>query len=318
MRRLLVSITTLSSVILLAGCSRASLAGSDARWTSTARAGSLDLLGVTLIDATHGWAVGEIDPRGTGGAVFRTIDGGRHWEPIAPKTEIFTAVSFINQQTGWIAGFAGRIERTDDGGRTWKQQRAERGSEALNAICAIDERRVWAVGVRGFAVHTDDGGATWIPVATGRNEGFWSVRFATPDRGWIVGDGGVILHTTDTGIHWTRVNSGTSKALFGLAAIAPSVAIVAGQDGTIVRSDDGTTWTEIKSTVSENLNAVAAASASRWLAVGAHGVMVESRDGGRTWSRLSLISPFNLLAASLIDDRHGVAVGQQGVVQVYQ
>jgi photosystem II stability/assembly factor-like uncharacterized protein len=307
-------------VIGVVGCSRTSLTAGSAEphWTSAARAGSLDLLGVTLIDAKNGWAVGEIDPRGTGGAVYRTIDAGRHWERIAPKTEIFTAVSFVNPQTGWIAGFAGRIERTDDGGRTWKQQRAEHGSEALNAIFAIDDRRAWAVGVRGTVVHTDDGGATWTATATGRNEGFWSVRFASPDRGWIVGDGGVILHTTDAGVHWSRVNSGTSKALFGLAAIAPSLAIAVGQDGTIVRSEDGTAWTEIASGVSENLNAVTAASTSRIVAVGARGVMLDSRDGGRSWSRAPSVSPLNLLSADLIDDSHGVAVGQQGVVHVYQ
>jgi photosystem II stability/assembly factor-like uncharacterized protein len=307
-------------VISLSGCNRTSLTAGSAepRWISATRAGSLDLLSVTLIDANHGWAVGEIDPRGTGGAVYRTIDGGRHWEPIAAKTEIFSAVSFVNSETGWIAGFAGRIERTDDGGRTWKQQRAEHGSEALNAIFAIDVRRAWAVGVRGLVVHTDDGGATWTATETGRNEGFWSVRFASPDRGWIVGDAGVILHTTDGGVHWTRVNSSTSKTLFGLTAIAPRVAIAVGQDGTIVRSEDGTTWTEIASGVSENLNAVTAASSSRVMAVGARGVIIDSRDGGRTWSRLPAVSPLNLLSAQLIDDSHGVAVGQQGVVHVYQ
>jgi photosystem II stability/assembly factor-like uncharacterized protein len=319
MRPFLLFIATLF-VIGLSGCSRTSLTAGSAEphWTSATRAGSLDLLGITLIDAKHGWAVGEIDPRGSGGAVYRTIDAGRHWEPIAPTTEIFTAVSFVSSQTGWIAGFAGRIERTDDGGRTWKQQRAEHGSEALNAIFAIDDRRAWAVGVRGIVVHTEDGGATWTAIATGRNEGFWSVRFTSPDRGWIVGDSGVILHTTDAGVHWNRVNSGTSKALFGVAAIAPSLAIAVGQDGTIVRSEDGTTWTEIASGISENLNAVTAASAARMAAVGARGVMIDSRDGGRTWSRAPSVSPLNLMSAHLIDDSHGVAVGQQGVVHVFQ
>jgi photosystem II stability/assembly factor-like uncharacterized protein len=318
MRPFLLVLATL--FLSLPGCSRTSLTAGSAEphWTSAARAGSLDLLGVTLIDAKNGWAVGDIDPRGTGGAVYRTMDAGRHWAPIAPKIEIFTAVSFVNAQTGWIAGFAGRIERTDDGGRTWKQQRAAPGSEALNAVVAIDDRRAWAVGVRGTVVHTEDGGATWTAIATGRNEGFWSVRFASPDRGWIVGDGGVILHTTDGGVHWNRVNSGTAKALFGLSVIAPSLAIAVGQDGTIVRSEDGITWTAVSSGVSENLNAVTAASASRWLAVGAHGVMIDSRDGGRTWSRMPSVSPLNLMSADLIDDRHGVAVGQQGVVHVYQ
>src|SRR5262249_16171948 len=47
-------------------------------WSVAERAGTLDLLSVDFVDSARGWAVGDIDPRGTGGAVFQTIDGGRH------------------------------------------------------------------------------------------------------------------------------------------------------------------------------------------------------------------------------------------------
>src|ERR1700750_1317307 len=78
-------------------------------WSVAERAGRLDLLSVDFVDSTRGWAVGDIDPRGTGGAVFHTIDGGRHWAPLAGRTEVSTSVHFIDHTTGWIAGFAGRI-----------------------------------------------------------------------------------------------------------------------------------------------------------------------------------------------------------------
>jgi photosystem II stability/assembly factor-like uncharacterized protein len=303
------------SLLCCAACSGVSsnAASAEPRWSSSARAGALDLLGVDLINANDGWAVGEIDPRGLGGAVYRTADAGRHWQPIAAKTEVFSAVDFINAQTGWIAGFAGRIERTDDGGVSWTSQRGERGVEALNAICAIDDRRAWAVGVRGLALRTDDGGATWMAVATGRSEDLWAVRFATPEHGWITGDGGVILGTVDGGAHWTRATSTTSNALYGLATVGQTTAIAVGQAGTIIRTEDGASWTAIASNVTDNLNAVAA-SASRLLAVGAHGAIVESKDAGRSWTLTPGISSVNLLAAALLDDTHALAVGQRGTV----
>jgi photosystem II stability/assembly factor-like uncharacterized protein len=301
-----------------AGCSRTGFtASSDSQWTSAARAGSLDLLSVSLAGAQHGWAVGDIDPRGSGGAVYYSNDAGRHWQPIASTTEVFSAVDFVNPQIGWIAGFAGRIERTDDGGRTWKSQRSERGAETLNAICAIDERRAWAVGVRGLVVRTVDGGATWTPVVTGRAEDFWAVRFATPDRGWITGDAGLILQTIDGGANWARAASGTSRALYGLAA-SPAATVAVGESGTVLRSDAGGSWTTVTVDVGENLNAVAAAPPSKWLAVGARGTTIASDDGGRTWTRAAVVSPSNLLAVDLADPRQGVAVGQRGAVHVYR
>src|SRR5262249_25924558 len=111
-----------------------------APWRATDRAGTLDLLSVDLIDPLNGWAVGDIDPRGIGGAVFHTIDGGRHWAALAARTEVATSVHFIDRKIGWIAGHAGRIDRTDDGGVTWQPQRPERGRDVFNAIWAVDDR----------------------------------------------------------------------------------------------------------------------------------------------------------------------------------
>src|SRR5438045_986617 len=106
--------------------------GTQATWSTAERAGTLDLFSVDLVDAANGWAVGDIDPRGVGGAVFHTMDGGHHWRPIAGRTEVSTSVHFIDRRTGWIAGYAGRIDRSDDGGLSWRPQRPERGRGVFN------------------------------------------------------------------------------------------------------------------------------------------------------------------------------------------
>src|SRR5262249_26237999 len=138
-----------------------------ATWSVAERAGGLDLLGVDMADALPGWAVGDIDPRGIGGAVFHTIDGGRHWAPLAARTEVATSVHFIDQKTGWIAGAAGRIDRSDDGGMSWRPQRPERGREGFNSIWAVDDPHAWGGGVNGLGVRTVGGGGTWAPMAVG-------------------------------------------------------------------------------------------------------------------------------------------------------
>lgn len=278
--------------------------------------GTLDLLAVDFVDAQTGWAVGDIDPRGAGGAIHQTLDGGLNWRPIARTNEILTAVHFVSRKIGWVAGHAGRIERTDDGGLTWKPQRIEREGEVLNSIFFIDQRTGWVAGGSGLALRTTNGGETWSKVETTRVEDLWAVRFSAPDRGWIVGEDGLILSTTDAGNTWTKQPSGTSRALLGLATLA-SVVIVVGEGGTILRSEGGSEWSPVKSATPLTLNAVAV-SGKIACAVGAKGTLAESTDEGLSWRTLTAASPRDLISIDLPDPAHAVAVGQRGSLQLLQ
>src|SRR5437868_8525325 len=122
-------------LVTVASCGGRSIPSSEAaRWSSGPNVGRLDLLAVDFINAQTGWAVGEIDPGGTGGAIYQTLDGGRSWHPLARTNEILASVNFVSPKLGFVAGHAGRIERTDDGGLSWKAQRMEREGEVLNSI----------------------------------------------------------------------------------------------------------------------------------------------------------------------------------------
>jgi len=278
--------------------------------------GTLDLLAVNFVDAQTGWAVGDIDPRGAGGAIYQTIDGGLSWRPIARTNEILTAVHFVSRKIGWVAGHAGRIERTDDGGLTWKPQRIEREGEVLNSIFFIDHQTGWVAGGSGLALRTTNGGETWNKVETARIEDLWAVRFSTPDRGWIAGEDGLILSTTDGGNTWTRQPSGTSRALLGLATL-PTAVIVVGEGGTILRSELGSEWNFVNSATPLTLNAVAV-SGKIACAVGAKGTLAESTDEGLSWRTFTAASPRDLTSIDLPDPAHAVAVGQRGSLQLLE
>ena len=141
------------------------------------RAGTLDLLSVDMVDPSHGWAVGDIDPRGTGGAVWRTTDSGRHWMRLAGLVEVAMSVHFVNQQTGWIAGYAGPIDRTDDGRASWRPQRPERAGEVFNSITTI---------------RSDDAGASWKRVAPVVDETLTALVLMDPHHGAAVGRKGYV------------------------------------------------------------------------------------------------------------------------------
>jgi photosystem II stability/assembly factor-like uncharacterized protein len=320
-RKLHVIAAVCASTLSLFACSRQASAlasASHAAWTVANPAGTLDLLGVQLTPSSEGWAVGDIDPRGTGGAVFRTADAGRTWTPVAARSEVFTSVHFITPLVGWIAGYAGRIDRTDDGGRSWRSQRREAGREILNAVWAVDDRHVWAVGASGLIVRTIDGGNTWALVPPPVRTDLWAVKFVSPLRGWIAGDSGVVLATRDGGSTWSVHRTPTKRALYGLVVAPPGTAVAVGDSGAIVRTDDGERWTEVDAGTSASLNAVAAADGTTFVAVGTHGAVLASSDAGRSWTSQPSLAPVKLTAVAMADARRGVAVGARGFVQVMQ
>jgi len=296
-------------------------ASSQNNWVAGPAIGSFDLLAVDFIDSQRGWAVGDIDPAGKGGAIYATVDGGRNWRPSATTPEVLSSIKFITLTRGWVAGYAGRIERTDDGGQNWKTQRVEREGEVLNSIFLIDDRHGWAaggvVGVGGLILRTVNGGESWEPVDTGRVENFWAVRFSSPTRGWIVGEDGIILSTDDGGQTWEPLDSGTTKALLGLSVAPSEVVVAVGEGGVILRSEGGEQWTAVESGTTEALNSVVT-SGKVFCAVGQRGVTLRSIDGGRKWSTPLSLSSRDLMAVDLTDETHGFAVGQRGVSQMLE
>ena len=71
-------------LLIFASCtSRPAPSSNLVRGVAGLNVGTLDLLAVDFIDAQTGWAVGDIDPGGAGGAIYQTLDGGRNWRPIA-------------------------------------------------------------------------------------------------------------------------------------------------------------------------------------------------------------------------------------------
>jgi photosystem II stability/assembly factor-like uncharacterized protein len=86
--------------------------GQDGAWT-TQWSGPARLADVTMVDATHGWAVGD------DGLILRTDDGAT-WAPqAAGVTFDLTAVSAVDERTAWAAGDGETILRTTDGGTHW-------------------------------------------------------------------------------------------------------------------------------------------------------------------------------------------------------
>lgn len=124
------------------------------------------LRGISAVSADVAWASGRE------GTVLRTVDGGKHWQPIkVPGAEAldFRDIEGFDADTAVVLsigpGETSRVYRTTDGGKSWTLALQNHDERAFFDCMAFDGRRGWMLGdpVGGhFQVYaTEDGGAQW-------------------------------------------------------------------------------------------------------------------------------------------------------------
>jgi photosystem II stability/assembly factor-like uncharacterized protein len=113
---------------------------------------STRFLSLAFADALHGWAltqdsiavVGDNgEPVHPSSTLYRTTDGGAHWERIATKVPVGGRLHFTSPTNGWGLTLDG-VERTDDGGRTWHAVPAATAVLAKNRY-----RELWSMNAFG-------------------------------------------------------------------------------------------------------------------------------------------------------------------------
>jgi hypothetical protein len=148
-----------------------------------------------MLTASEGWATGMLVPAGGspppfgGQNVYRTFDGGAHWQDATPpgiSTGPFTTAYFLDASHAWIA--AGPPPSGESG----------------------------PVSTTFTVFRSQDGGQTWEPsepvAISGGGPGVFS--FPDPQHGWIMASLGAamsheavaVFRTTDGGMHWEQVS----------------------------------------------------------------------------------------------------------------
>lgn len=176
-----------------------------------------------FVNPKKGWLIGS------GGALFRTDDGGRRWERREiPLMDDVLEITFSNEKVGWISAVGGlndrgwhdgELYRTHDGGETWQQVALPSADQGITWLHFVGEDEGWAVGSvaetgdtslrvsREVALHTRDGGKTWDLVRlTDQDEEspYQRVFFADSQHGWITTESKV-YRTDDGGMTWRAV-----------------------------------------------------------------------------------------------------------------
>jgi len=150
--------------------------------------GSLALSGVSFVDASNGWVVGDL------GTILHTSDGGVTWtEQSSGTTNWLTKVSFTDTSNGTAVGGL-TILHTTNGGNEWTSQ----GSPAFGSLFDVsfsDANNGTAVGQSGMIIHTTNGGSTWIAELSPTQYDLWGVSHFDDTTVTAVGGGGAIIRT---------------------------------------------------------------------------------------------------------------------------
>jgi photosystem II stability/assembly factor-like uncharacterized protein len=240
--------------------------------------------------------------------IYKTIDGGAHWELMTINSDasgFWDAIDFWDANNGIVFGdpVNGQFQLlvTKDGGRTWLAAAKDasqltaltnEGAFAASGTCISvkGKSQVWfATG--GAAIsrvfHSNDRGKTWQNAKTGipaaaAPKGLFSVAFGDGKTGLAVGGdyqkpNGDTLNaalTHDGGITWQDAPA-LPKGFLSVVTVVPGtsrVFVVGGLAGSGVSKDGGKTWRVLGQTP---LNAVAFSDKLNGWAVGPKGLVMK-------------------------------------------
>ncbi|HLY13011.1 MAG TPA: YCF48-related protein [Candidatus Limnocylindrales bacterium] len=267
-----------------------------------------------IIDAEHGWAVG--DQR-----LLVTADGGASWRdvnPPAPTTGGVPAnllnVEFLDPDHGWVAVAEpfklatdpsfGRIDvwRTTDGGLTWAKSTLPK-AKINNAGDTLPPFSFDFLDLtHGFAFisgnyshssgdsdlyYTADGGKTWSadrPTGPGFDgvEGS-AISFATADDGVIVGStvGSGVFVTHDGGTTWAQATVSAVSSFGGDLRVFSQPVFSDAQHGLVGIRFQGDTQSVTR--------------------------IYRTADGGSSWSYVSAVPGSGPFIVSIVDQQHWIA-----------
>jgi len=278
---------------------------------------SLDVVNaVAFFDCNIGYFVG------TGGMIYKTINGGQKWESgIACECAAhLLGVSFCNESSGCVVGQNGTIFHTDNAGKTWTAQtRVCDISGFFGDICFCDEKSGFIVTWEGKILKTNDAGINWELKTAGVPRGcsLSSVCFPDSKAGYAVGT--VALKTMDNGESWIKLDQGYEYEYNrDVQFIDTATGYIVGDNGKIFKTKDGgNTWEQIYERKLMDLYACHFVDKNRGWAVGwirYEGVIMRTLNGGETWDYQVSGTSSYLFDVFFTDARTGWIVGSSGTI----
>lgn len=267
---------------------------------------SSDLVAVTFVGPTDGWAVGH------GGVVIHSGDGGASWEKLVDGDQL--SKSAVAHYESLLA------ERPDPKVSTALDQArtiaGDGSTQALLDVFFVDRSVGFVVGAFNRIFRTEDGGKTWTPwmerTGNAQELHFYSMR----------ANGSSVLLTGEQGMVWEfEPSSGGVAAkptpykgtLFGSLVSGTNV-LAFGMRGSVFRStDDGLNWTKIEVPDQSGISGGAVVDGKRLVLATQAGTLLVSDDAGASFKGVRFERPMSYFGISAVPSGRVALVGSEGV-----
>jgi len=295
-----------------------------------------------FVTPSLGWAVeSPLEPT-SALAVFKTTDGGKHWNQqlVRPTSSAFPVefgVQFVDPLHGFIAAGAPYLQLfiTSDGGGTWAQAALPLDSRQFDGIAFIDTSNGWLLGrsfQRPVLYSTENAGATWRRLSTpgdafgitvrDSGEGWLGTNISGVPHVYLTTDGGATWQRHDLppppGISWNVGDSGGSPIVKTNVQVLPQQGVVAVVDnGSSTKYEfrsfnRGATWSFVPSPPGR----VGYEDSLHWWAMQGTSLF-KSADAGQTWIEVTNALVDWQATPQIIDANHAwaqvVVVGGYGL-----
>ncbi|MEO5891169.1 MAG: YCF48-related protein [Ferruginibacter sp.] len=265
---------------------------------------------IEFCDADNGIAAG------TGGTMFRTMNGGTNWEDISnasfSEQDYYTSVKYLSPLVLYAAASNGLLFKSIDKGASFDLLFPEPDNGNLAAIDFINEDTGWmAVNImytdtvdysntfHSKMYRTADGGNTWDSSATvfpvtGYDDAysiFYDLKFFNASIGYASASKGGIFKTTDGGIHWVKQTNvpafASDKNINSISIADANIVYASGDQGLVMKTiNGGNSWTMCNAglpTLYSNYKKILMYDAGQGMAFG-NGAVFTTKDGGASWS----------------------------------
>ena len=203
------------------------------------------IFGLNMINSMTGFVVGQ---QSDISKVIKTTDGGANWNLKTipptddPMGEVYYLMSdFIDANTGYLYGNAGKGVKTTNGGDNWTILSPVQFE--VNSGDFIDANTGWLGSTQyPYLIKTTNGGANFSPASIDTII-VRDVFFLNSNSGWVCGDDGKARRTTNGGINWSIADVPLDEDLTSIFFVDNLNGMTTGENGGIYRTrDGGNTW----------------------------------------------------------------------------
>ncbi|MDD2736296.1 MAG: YCF48-related protein [Desulfuromonadaceae bacterium] len=190
----------------------------------------------------------------------------------------FLDVWFENETTGFIIGAFNLIFRTVDGGKTWEPwfDRTENKKRLhLYAVRQVGQE-LYIVGEQGLVLKLDKQSGQFRAQKVPYNGTFFGLT-GKPGSVTVFGMRGNVFRSTDVGNSWKKIETGMSLGLIGSTVTTDGRIVLLSQAGRLlVSGDDGASFTTFKLGQPFPASALVAIDKENFVLAGLHGMLKQT------------------------------------------